>query len=73
MRCWRASRVKVRALVLIEHHLARGGEWLTRLRNEGGSIVVTELPPLATPGAYEPAVDDVVRAVLGPDALRDAP
>lgn len=69
----RLTREGARALVLIEHHLARGGgEWLNRLRNEGGSIVVTELPPLATPDAYEPAVDDVVRAVLGPDALRDA-
>lgn len=58
------------ALVLLEAHLARGGgEWLSRLRNEGGSIVVTELPPLSAPEAYTPAVDDVVRAVLGKEAL----
>lgn len=58
------------ALVLIESHLARpGGYWLDRLRNEGGSIVVTELPPLAAPASYVPAVDGVVRAVLGPGAL----
>ncbi len=59
------------ALVLLETHLAHaGGHWLNRLRNEGGRIVVTELPPLATPHDYAPAVDDVVRAVLGPDALK---
>ncbi|MGF1643100.1 MAG: V-type ATP synthase subunit F [Thiotrichales bacterium] len=69
----RLVREGARALVLIEHQLARGGgEWLTRLRNEGGGIVVTELPPLAQPGAYAPAVDEVVRMVLGADALKES-
>ena len=59
------------ALVLLESGLAHaGGHWLNRLRNEGGRIVVTELPPLSAPGDYAPAVDDVVRAVLGPEALK---
>ncbi len=59
------------ALVLLETHLAHaGGHWLNRLRNEGGRIVVTELPPLAAPNNYAPAVDEVVRAVLGPEALK---
>jgi vacuolar-type H+-ATPase subunit F/Vma7 len=59
------------ALVLLETHLAHaGGHWLDRLRNEGGHVVVTELPPLAAPYDYAPAVDDVVRAVLGPEALK---
>lgn len=58
------------ALVLLESHLAhRGGHWLNRLRNEGGRIVITELPPLASPQDFAPAVDEVVRAVLGPEAL----
>jgi len=58
------------ALVLLETRLAHaGGHWLNRLRNEGGRIVVTELPPLSAPRDYAPAVDDVVRAVLGPEAL----
>jgi vacuolar-type H+-ATPase subunit F/Vma7 len=58
------------ALVLLETGLAHvGGVWLNRLRNEGGRIVVTELPPLAAPRVYAPAVDEVVRAVLGPEAL----
>lgn len=58
------------ALVLLETHLAHGGGyWLDRLRNEGGRIVITELPPLPAPLDYAPAVDGVVRAVLGSDAL----
>jgi vacuolar-type H+-ATPase subunit F/Vma7 len=59
------------ALVLLETGLAHsGGPWLNRLRNEGGRIVVTELPPLAAPFDYAPAVDEVVLAVLGPEALK---
>jgi vacuolar-type H+-ATPase subunit F/Vma7 len=59
------------ALVLLEAHLARGeGEWLKRLRNEGGRIVVTELPHLSAPADYAPVVDEVVRAVLGREALK---
>ena len=59
------------ALVLLESGLAHGGgNWLNRLRNEGGRIVVTELPPLSAPHDYAPAVDEVVRAVLGPEALK---
>jgi vacuolar-type H+-ATPase subunit F/Vma7 len=59
------------ALVLLETHLAHGGGyWLNRLRNEGGRVVITELPPLPSPHAYAPAVDEVVRAVLGPEAMK---
>jgi vacuolar-type H+-ATPase subunit F/Vma7 len=59
------------ALVLLETHLAHGGgHWLNRLRNEGGRIVITELPPLPAPHDYAPAVDEVVRTVLGPEALK---
>ncbi len=58
------------ALVLVEMHLARGtGYWLNHLRNQGSAIVITELPPLAAPRDYAPAVDELVRTVLGPDAL----
>ena len=58
------------ALVLLETHLAHGGGyWLNRLRSEGGRVVITELPPLPAPHDYAPAVDEVVRAVLGPEAL----
>lgn len=59
------------ALVLLETHLAHaGGPLLNQLRNSGGRIVVTELPPLFAPEAFSPAVDAVVRTVLGPEALQ---
>ncbi len=59
------------ALVLLESYLAHaGGHWLDRLRNEGGRVVITELPPLSAPHDFAPAVDEVVSAVLGADALR---
>jgi vacuolar-type H+-ATPase subunit F/Vma7 len=67
----RLAREGAQALVLLEAHLSRGGgHWLNRLRNEGGRIVVTELPPLSAPQDYAPAVDDVVRVVLGTEALK---
>ncbi|MCU0898435.1 MAG: hypothetical protein MUC55_13185 [Burkholderiales bacterium] len=66
-------RSGARALVLLEHHLASGrGPWLEQVRSEGGGIVVTEIPPLAAPGAYSPAVDHLVRSILGPGALEEA-
>jgi vacuolar-type H+-ATPase subunit F/Vma7 len=59
------------ALVLLETSLAHAGcPWLNRLRNEGGRIVITELPSLTAPHDYAPAVDEVVRAVLGAEALK---
>lgn len=59
------------ALVLLETHLAHaGGYWLSRLRDEGSRIVITELPPLTSPNDYAPAVDEVVRAILGAEALK---
>lgn len=64
-------QAKCEALVLLESGLAHaGGLVLNRLRNEGGRIVVTEIPPLSAPQDYAPAVDEVVRAVLGPEALK---
>ncbi|MGO9444528.1 MAG: V-type ATP synthase subunit F [Thiobacillaceae bacterium] len=60
------------ALVLLETDLAHGeGHWLNRLRNEGGRILVTELPALSAPQDYTPAVDAVVRSVLGSEALSE--
>lgn len=65
---------KCEALVLLESTLSHaGGPALNRLRNEGGRIVVTEIPSLSAPQDYAPVVDEVVRAVLGPEALRDIP
>jgi vacuolar-type H+-ATPase subunit F/Vma7 len=65
-------RSGARALVFLEHHLAQGrGPWLERVRGEGGRIVVTEVPPLSAPGSYAPAVDGLMRAILGPGALEE--
>ncbi len=62
------------ALILLEHALARErGEWLQRVRHEGGRIIITEIPPLHAPGSYQPAVDDLVRSALGPSALEESP
>ena len=58
------------ALILIEHSLARqAGACLQRVRNEGGRIIVTEIPSLNAPASYQPAVDELVRSALGPSAL----
>jgi len=63
-------RANATALVLVEHELARqGGEWHTRLRNEGGRIVITELPSLSAPDDYHPSVERLVTEILGAQAL----
>jgi len=43
------------------------------VRNEGGRLIITEIPPLQAPGSYQPAVDDLVRSALGPSALEESP
>ncbi len=67
-------RRKEKALVFLEHSLARSnGPWLRHVREEGGRIVIAEVPPLHTPGEYHPQVEDVVRAILGAQALEPKP
>lgn len=61
-----------KAMIVLESELARsGGRWLTRVRNEGGRIVVSEIPQLHTPGDYHPMVEDLVQSILGPSALEE--
>lgn len=63
-------RTDARALVFLEEALARSpGPWLNRVRNEGGKIVVTELPALHQAQEYHPQVEDLVTSILGPNAL----
>lgn len=63
-------RTGVKALVLVEHELAeQGGAGFRRVRAEGGRIVLTEIPPLHAPADYRPPVEELVRRVLGPNAL----
>ncbi len=67
-------RRQEKALVFLEHDLARsGGPWLSRVRAEGGRIVVAEIPPLHAPEEYHPQVEEVVRAILGTHALDPRP
>lgn len=67
-------RRQEKALVFLEHSLARSqGPWLRHVREEGGRIVIAEVPPLHTPGDYHPQVEDVVRAILGAQALEPKP
>ncbi len=63
-----------KALVVVEEELARSdGPWLKRVRNEGGRIVVVEVPPLQAPADYRPPVEDLVESILGPSALEERP
>lgn len=65
-------RSDTRALVLLEEGLARSaGPWLNRVRNEGGNIVVTEVPALHQAHEYHPQVEDLVTSILGANALEE--
>ncbi len=59
-----------KALVFLEDSLVRSqGPWLRHVREEGGRIVIAEVPPLHAPEDYHPQVEDLVRAILGAQAL----
>lgn len=61
-----------RAVIFLEPYLARCNcSVLKVLRNEGGRVVITEIPALHAPGDYHPEVEDLVLSVLGPDALEE--
>ena len=61
-----------KAMVIIECDLARSeGKWLKRVRDEGGRIVVSEVPQLHDPGSFRPRVEDLVESILGASALEE--
>lgn|GEM_PF-209419 len=61
-----------KALVLVENHLARSNSpILTRVRMEGGRIVVAEIPRLDAPTDYHPQVEEMILSILGPNALEE--
>lgn len=65
-------RNKDRALVFIEHGIARpGSPMLARARRVEGHIVITEIPPLQAPSDYRPPVEELVLRVLGASALEE--
>jgi vacuolar-type H+-ATPase subunit F/Vma7 len=63
-------RMQQAALVVIEQSLARNpGRHLMRAQNEGGRIVITEIPELGLPENYHSRVESLVQQVLGVEAL----
>ena len=65
-------RNKSRAILLLESNLAQSeSQLLKQLRDEGGHIIITEIPPLQAPSAYRSEVEDLVLSVLGKTALED--
>ncbi len=60
------------ALVVIEQRLARNpGPHLMRAQNEGGRIVITEIPEIGLPEQYHSRVESLVQELLGPDAMQE--
>ncbi len=58
------------ALVIIEQSLANNpGRYLLRAQNEGGRIVITEIPDIHLTGNYRSRVEYLVQNILGPAAL----
>lgn len=62
------------AFLLVEASLARtGGPSLRQARAKGGRIVIVEIPSLDAPESYEPPVEELVRRILGRQALAPLP
>lgn len=60
------------ALIVIEQSLTRNpGHHLMRAQNEGGRIVITEIPEIRMSGNYHSRVEDLVLSLLGPTALEN--
>lgn len=58
------------ALVVIEQKLAANpGRHLLRAQNEGGRIIITEIPELRLPENYHSRVETLVQRALGSAAL----
>ncbi len=63
-------RTQQSALVVIEQRLAANpGRHLLRAQNEGGRIVITEVPELRLPENYHSRVETLVQQALGAAAL----
>jgi vacuolar-type H+-ATPase subunit F/Vma7 len=58
------------ALVVIERRLAENpGRHLMRAQQEGGRIVITEIPEIHMSRGYHSRVEDLVQSILGSSAL----
>lgn len=67
-------RTQQAALVVIEQTLAANpGRHLVRAQNEGGRIIITEIPELRLPENYHSRVETLVQQALGAAALEVKP
>jgi vacuolar-type H+-ATPase subunit F/Vma7 len=65
-------QARTRAFVVVDQRLAQGGSRLLPLvYDEGGRIMVSEVPPLAHPEAFRLDIDAQVEALLGGQRLED--
>jgi vacuolar-type H+-ATPase subunit F/Vma7 len=65
-------RQNQRAVVYLQHDLSQADiPVLTRLRNEGGDILISEIPDIHSAEGYEAPVDKLIGRVLGANALRE--
>ena len=67
------ARRRERALVYIQQDMI-GDRTPTvkKLRLEGGSILICEIPPLGGAADYRPQVEQLIRRVLGSSMLEDS-
>jgi vacuolar-type H+-ATPase subunit F/Vma7 len=58
------------ALVVIEQSLTKNpGRQLLRAQNEGGRIVITEIPEIHLSANYHSRVENLVQSLLGPTSM----
>ena len=63
-------RARQSALVVIEQGLANNpGRHLARAQNDGGRIIITEIPEILLPENYHSRVETLMQDVLGANAL----
>ncbi len=63
-------QARERALIFMQQDLmSREVPSIARLRLQGGSILVCEIPDLQAAGDYHPQVDELIKRVLGASVL----
>lgn len=66
------SHNKERALIYLQQDLAQADLPILQLiRNEGGNILVSEIPDILSAHNYQAPVDQLLRRVLGSSAVQD--
>ncbi len=66
------SHSKERALIYLQQDLAQADLPILQLiRNEGGNILVSEIPDILSANNYQAPVDQLLRRVLGSSSVQD--